>query len=393
MTTLELTTAINMSRQDLVSFGVQKVNKPKINLLFAFFVIGSIFHGLGAILLVLWMLVLFIRSNFVVRNNLVISCSFVLLFCTLFFSFYPGLRYPLLYIEEIIKQLSWVALAYIGSTMNKNEVRYFYKLFLISIFLTLPLIFIVPVRFKSYFPHSNHLAYYTLIPLITYLFDSNSQRKWIVILMLFFIVVITLSSGGIAVFLATVFLYFIFDQKIKFKTFLQLFLLVSLMGSIVYFTGIFDAFYNKISIVDFQEISERADRGALGSESSLVWRMTYWTMLIREFMSQPISTILLGEGVKTMAAGNYLYDFMARDPHNDYVRLFIERGLIGSVFFLFFLIKMVLTVDNKFILLFILLTPMFSGNIVVSFPFTFSLIILLSVLNSDKRKLNDLYNE
>ncbi len=291
------------------------------------------------------------------------------------------LKYPILYFEELIKQISWVALAVIGLRFNKNEQKLFFKLFLFSIVLCSPLIFVIPVRYRAYFPHSNHLAYYTLIPLLFYLLFTEGKKKWLYVFALFIIVIITISSGGIAAFLGVLLLYFLLIRKFSAKTFASLFILAILMGAIGLSTGVLESLYHKVSLVDFDNIANKADRGSMGSESSLVWRMTYWTMLTREFLSHNTLTLLLGEGLKTMTAGNYIYSFMVRDPHNDYVRLIIERGFIGAAVYLFCLVKMALSTPHKILFASILFVPMFSGNIIVSFPFTFSYIILISMLS------------
>lgn len=244
-----------------------------------------------------------------------------------------------------------------------------------------PLIVLSTLRFRGYFPHSNHLAYFLLLPLLHFILTKNDDKRWFYVFMLFCISVITKSSGGTATFLAVLMVYFFYERKISLKLLILVIIGAAALIPIIYYSGAYDIFYSKVESVDLEQISDKADRMSFGSEGSLVWRMTYWKVLVDTFLqSSDNSKLLFGEGVKTLTSGNYIYSFMVRDPHNDYIRLFIERGIIGAIVFFGIFLKIIFKTQHKLILSFVLFIPMFFGNIVVSFPFMFSFIILISML-------------
>lgn len=357
----------------------------RIYVLFVIFVLGNIKPGIGALAIIAYLLLNF--NLYVAKENFngVVWLLTLLLVFTVVLGFLPSLDDPRLYIEEVIRLASWVALALIGRKLGDDDLDLFYRLFMLSIFIGLPMIFLSDLRFRVYFGHSNHLAYFTLLPLIFYITRVQFKHRLVYVLFLFFICLLTLSSGGNVSFMAVVLFYYIRSHG-GFKNII-LFSVVAI--PVFYYSGLYEDFYNKITVFDWDEILRKAYVLSFGSEGSLVWRVTYWLAIINDFLYQiDFSTLMLGKGVKVMSAGNYLYDFMIRDPHNDYVRLLVERGVLGLLFFVVVLIKLVTKSNNSLLLSVGLFVPMFFGNILVSFPYFFAFILFLSVESKDQSRNN-----
>lgn len=362
---------------------IKKTNTSKVLSLFVVFVLGTINQGVGAVALVI--LIPFFSSYLYndFKKNRILRITVYLLFTTLFLSFIYGLSHPKVYISEIIRQISWVTLAIIGIRFTEKEAHLFYRMFVLSIVVCLPMLYFLSGRFEAYFNHANHLAYFCIFPFIHFLLTCYTNYKWIYIFLIASIVLITQSSGGFAVLLLLLLLYFITQKKINVRVLFSLTIALLFIFIAAYSTGALSLFYEKIITVDFDNISDKADRLSFGMEGSLVWRMTYWTAIIREFLTTSSTyELLFGKGLKTMSPEYYIYNFMIRDPHNDYVRLFVERGIIGGVLYFFLLIRICINSRYKVLILAMLLVPMSSGNIIVNFPFVFSFIIFTSMLTN-----------
>tara|TARA_B100002049_G_scaffold211589_1_gene174805 strand:- start:3378 stop:4526 length:1149 start_codon:yes stop_codon:yes gene_type:complete len=361
----------------------------RVILLFAFFVAGSLSAGAGTLMILALTPFVKLLKKYIWRNE-VVKITLSLFFATAFFSFFTTFFIdPFEYVSEVLKQLSWVVLAIIGFKWSTKDNTFFFKIFLVSIVLCLPLLFILPIRFQAYFPHANHLAYYCLLPLVYFLLTSTGliRRLWIVFLLT--IVVITKSSGGLATFMMTILLFYVVDKRISLKLILQLLFAAALLLVVAQVSGALDAFMEKVVVVDFEMISKKADRYSFGSDGSLVWRMTYWLAIFREFTQNSGSMqLLFGEGLKTLSHGNYVYSFMVNDPHNDYLRLLVERGIVGALVYLYLLIKLCLIARQKYLFMLVLFVPMFFGNVIVSFPYMFTFIFLISYFNKSQNLTN-----
>ncbi|RXG25997.1 O-antigen ligase like membrane protein [Leeuwenhoekiella marinoflava DSM 3653] len=361
----------------------------RVMLLFSFFVVGSLSAGAGTLMILALTPFVKYLKKYIWRDE-VVRITLYLFLVTAFFSFFSTFfTDPFEYVSEILKQLSWIVLAIISLKMSGRENTLFFKIFLVSIVLCLPLVVLLPIRFQAYFPHANHLAYYCLLPLVYFLLTTTglTRRLWVAFLLI--IVVVTKSSGGLATFMMTILLFYIIDKKISLKLILQLGSSVALLLLVAHLSGALDAFIDKVTVVDFEKISKKADRYSFGSDGSLVWRMTYWLAIFREF-SENSGTMQLffGEGLKTLSHGNYIYSFMVNDPHNDYLRLLVERGIVGAIVYVCFLIKLCLVARQKYLFLLILFVPMFFGNVIVSFPYVFTFIFLISYFNKSHKSIN-----
>jgi len=122
---------------------------------------------------------------------------------------------------------------------------------------------------------------------------------------------------------------------------------------------------------------DRVENYRPGGYGSLIWRAIYWMKILTEFFSESFYKIIFGIGVDSLTEGNMPYSFMEKDPHNDYLKVMVEFGVLGLLLFLG-LFKRVYGIVNKNFNIIILLTiPMFFGNIIVNFPFNITFVLLI----------------
>jgi O-antigen ligase len=80
----------------------------------------------------------------------------------------------------------------------------------------------------------------------------------------------------------------------------------------------------------FSDLStETTQSGAAGN--SLVWRFEYWRQAL-ELSENPI----VGAGLRTVQASTDV----SKEPHNDFIRVYVETGLIGLSAYLWFLVSL-----------------------------------------------------
>jgi O-antigen ligase len=80
----------------------------------------------------------------------------------------------------------------------------------------------------------------------------------------------------------------------------------------------------------FSDLStETTQSGAAGN--SLVWRFEYWKQAL-ELSENPI----VGAGLRTVQASTDV----SKEPHNDFIRVYVETGLIGLSAYLWFLVSL-----------------------------------------------------
>lgn len=81
----------------------------------------------------------------------------------------------------------------------------------------------------------------------------------------------------------------------------------------------------------FQDLSQTTTAtGAAGN--SLIWRFDYWRQALT-LSTNPI----IGAGLRTVAAETDV----SKEPHNDFIRVYVETGLIGLSAYLWFLLSLV----------------------------------------------------
>ena len=114
-----------------------------------------------------------------------------------------------------------------------------------------------------------------------------------------------------------------------------------------------------------------------GGYGSFVWRVIYWSKLLATFFSESFVTVFFGVGVDHLTKGFMPYEFMDKDPHNDFIKVLLEYGVLGFILFLGFFRLIYKTLSKNFNIIILMVIPMFFGNAIVNYPFNLTLIIIL----------------
>ncbi|WAL80252.1 O-antigen ligase family protein [Shewanella sp. DAU305] len=220
-------------------------------------------------------------------------------------------------------------------------------------------------RYSFVFSHPNHFAYY-LVPIAAY-FLFITKRDYVLTYSfafsaVLFMLLLSKSSGGIFVILVLI----LYKYRTKLVRPSGLFLLATI-SPLLFIFGFADKFLDQIMFLNQINLSDLLSRDNLGGSGSLSWRLVYWLMILKSFFDSDILHIIFGNGLATMSYGSYAYSFMYTDPHNDFIRILVEQGIIGLILFVLLLVLII----RKFKilsmpLLILIFMPMFIGNIIVN---------------------------
>jgi O-antigen ligase len=196
--------------------------------------------------------------------------------------------------------------------------------------------------------------------------------------------VLTKSTGGLLVLIALLAYNAVITKRISFGKKVTFFTL-SLLGFIVAINFSEKIAYQvqSISYLTPDFIMERVDNYIVdgvtraGGYGSVVWRIIYWSKLLFTFFGETWIKITLGLGVDHLTKGYMPYDFMDKDPHNDFIKVLMEFGIIGLVLFFYFFKKVYNVLGKNFNIIILMIVPMFFGNAIVNFPFNVTLILIL----------------
>ena len=230
---------------------------------------------------------------------------------------------------------------------------------------------IADVRPSGFFKNCN-----IVVPIVFLLFFMIPQKKKIVsgIIALCSILVLLRVNSNTAylAFALSAMYYFVFVMK---KYVYALFFLFVAVIFVVYFN---DRFLIQVehAAYSLDAISTDTVNYALyGNESSFIWRLTYWLRISKTFLGGSLLQILFGNGL-----GASLIDFGIL-PHNEYLRLLYEEGLIGITLFFSIAIGLFRRLSSKGRILFICYAVfIFSEN---TFDTFFAFMIFLILISYD----------
>jgi len=149
----------------------------------------------------------------------------------------------------------------------------------------------------------------------------------------------------------------------------------------------FERFLGQLEIVLSQDWSQILENKARGMGSG-VWRLWAWTEYI-EIWTIDWSSFLFGTGLQSTnkMSPDFVGSIVGQDPHNSYLSLFIEHGLIAGLIILNWLFRGFdfSSNSNKAIVVFVFFAS-FGTNILVSVPF----MILLSYYKGNLEHVRNL---
>jgi len=296
---------------------------------------------------------------------------------------------PQLLFEEIFKVF---VLLFICISIPRKNVNYSIVFNMLLIVFAVS-VFLYPFllhddRFKSFLSHPNHLAY--LCVLITlYFLNSEDSLKPYKIFFLAFLVVLSKSSGGMISFVALLFLYGARKNYRMAALSISSLVLFFLVWPLLREIELFSILTEKLNQFDMYEIFIKADNESFGSSGSFVWRLASWLALLNEFDFLSGYQKVFGAGIGTMSSGNYLFDWMITDPHNDYIRVLMERGILGGCAFYYVFFRLLKLSGDFWIFIPATLIPMMVGNILTSYSYILLLLLLILAMNQKKEAAPD----
>lgn len=179
------------------------------------------------------------------------------------------------------------------------------------------------VRPSGFFKNSNIVT--PLVFLQLFLIPKN--KKFIAGIILFASILVLFRINANTAYLAIAFalLYYYFIGKRNH------------LGGLIFlvFAVIFAFYFNdrllrqiELAILNFDAIStDSVNYNLLGGDSSFTWRMAYWFKMLSNFPNEPLFQIIFGHGFGAS------FENYGNLPHNEYLRVLYEEGVIGFFFF------------------------------------------------------------
>lgn len=241
-------------------------------------------------------------------------------------------------------------------------------------------------RYQFIFEHPNHFSYFLIPPLIYFLaLEENKKKQILGILVVLISLGLAKSSGAFITAMIIIALHYLRGTK----ALIYGIILGAICVTGVFTTGIFDKILDQATSFDPTAISSKISDENFGGSGSLSWRFVYWGSIWNSFIQEPWYTLIFGLGYGTMTYGSYAYDFMYTDPHNDYLKVLVENGLIGLSTLVYIIFKIFkLETKERLLILSATVIPMSFGNILVNpaFILVLSMVIAISLKNHEEKR-------
>lgn len=245
------------------------------------------------------------------------------------------------------------------------------------------------LRFSALMPHANHLGYVAASSALTLLYIKIKKLtgNWshVLIAVLIVIVVSTRSSGALMV-LVIGFAALVFILRPTFQRAAMILAGLLLMAGLLQ-TPPGQLALEKITAVDVDTAIDKATRYQFGDQgSSLAWRVSYWTAMINAQFDAGPRAVWFGHGGGAATQGDQLYFFMAKDPHSDFVKLFLDYGVLGTILIVTALARATWATGARLVGLVVFFGPMLTGNSLTSSPVIFILLCNAALLHAASKR-------
>ena len=362
-------------------------------LLFCFFLAGFFHQGLYVLIPFLTLYYISNQKESRLTLNPVSKIYLYVVLVVLGFVVLQSLLYlevRLFSIKGLLRFVAYFLFAVLISYVNKKEIKYFFIITAFYFLLTIPLgiyQFLEMGRYRNSWDHSNHLAYVLTMSIYFFIFHKPIKNKQINLLCIIGLVVsliLTKSTGGLLVLIALLGYNALKSKRITLLKKL-IFLATAIIAIIVAinFSEKIASQLDSINILTWEFIRDRVEIYTIdgvnraGGYGSFVWRIIYWSKLLYTFFSEPFIQISFGIGVDHLTKGYMPYEFMDKDPHNDFIKVLLEYGVIGLLLFLTFFRKVYKVMNKNFNIIILIAVPVLFGNAIVNFPFNTTLILIL----------------
>lgn len=186
------------------------------------------------------------------------------------------------------------------------------------------------------FIHSNAYAYFLVFANIVLFTNNVFKTSFIrdpILISIALTLLLTKSMGGTIAYTFS-FLYILQNSNSKAKKLKQvIFLLVLAAGGIMFLSSrIRSVTESKI------DLAEKIANQDTHAGNSLNWRIVYWFIIINKTITN--KNAMFGNGIESVSlASPYFLDGLTHDPHNDYVRVFAETGIVGLLLYIILLLR------------------------------------------------------
>ena len=304
-------------------------------------------------------------------------CLLVLVFFGIHSVISGGIQ--LVFLKGLLRYFAYFSFALYASTLSKSVISLLFKTTILFFIFTLPLaIYQIKTlgRYQNIFSHANHFSYVLMICfyyVLKYKAFKPSIRPIIMFILIISLILASSSGTILTVLILLLYHYFSKAKRNFFKfAFSFLVLVVVILG--ISFTEKISSQIESLQYLNLDFIYEKAKVYEPGGYGSLVWRLIYWMQILQSFLANNAFVLFFGEGIDTLTKSNYLYSFMYTDPHNDYLKVLVEFGILGLTL-LFALLAKIYFIFKKFDILIMLMVPLFFANIIVSWPFNIFILL------------------
>ncbi|WP_460513169.1 O-antigen ligase family protein [Cyclobacterium sediminis] len=236
---------------------------------------------------------------------------------------------PLYTIRGVIRYFSYFAM-FILAYYSKVSFKQIFLLYTIIVLIESALAFVqflfmgMP-RPSGTFINSNHFSYF-LVPYFSILLIV--YKRYISAFFIFLLSAFLGGMGGVISLLLVLFLFLSHYARRWQKV-------VAILVFPVFIAGAGFLMQNRVKeLTDVTAISERLAENKAGGGSSLVWRIVTWKLMYDELVEK--DGLYTGMGLEYASLiSPYFLESSIREPHNDYLRILLEFGLLGFILFLY----------------------------------------------------------
>ncbi|MEC9209204.1 MAG: hypothetical protein VX762_02130 [Bacteroidota bacterium] len=314
-------------------------------------------------------------------TKIYISISLVVLFFLIIqVLYYQSIEF--IYLKGTLRYFAYAAFALYLAKLSEKDISIIFILISLFILLTLPLTLYQLILFErgsNIFMHANHFAYVLVICIVFLLKTKGSFIKPILYLILLASLIMAKTTGAILSLLIILFHeYHVKIKSIYIKIPMISFALLFLIVGFSYSDKIIEQI-SSLQYLDWGFIKVKALTAQPGGYGSFMWRIIYWTQILFAFFDNNFIVILIGEGIDSLTKSNRdIYSFLYTDPHNDFIKILVEYGILGFSFFILLLYRFSSFLGKRMDILFILVIPFFFDNMIVNWSYNIVFLLYLT---------------
>ena len=285
----------------------------------------------------------------------------------------------LIFLKGVLRYFAYFSFGLYASTISKEGISLILKTVILFFVFSLPIaIYQIHFsgRYQNIFAHANHFSY-VLVICFYYMLKYKPFKQSIRPIIMFILIIsliLASSSGAILTVLLLLLYHYFFKTKRNIFKFVFSFLVLIGAVLVISFTDKITAQIESLQHIDWDFIYEKAKLFEPGGYGSFVWRLIYWMQILQSFLANNAFVLFFGEGIDTLTKDNYLYSFMYTDPHNDYLKVLVEFGILGLTL-LFALLARIYFIFKRFDILIMIMVPFFFANIIVNWPFNIFILL------------------